>query len=183
MLKQKTPVQKQKTPAQKGVVEKTLSDKSGFSYIMWCVLIIAFCMILSAVLSFVLNVTMIAAQIEIAKNTLDKQLSANSVEIFQKLKEQDDETTKAFTNEYLNDLVQFTGMIPVGTNRYESQSSEGDTQFYLSNLSITYEEDFTPKLVANYTVTVKIKFAGIASVWVDVPVRIVSRYNPKYDMD
>lgn len=175
-------MQNPKDPAGKGIVARILSDKSGSAYILWTVVIVVLCMIMSCVLSYVMAVTLIAEQKDVTKNILDKQLSTNSVEIYQRIKEQDDYTDKEFASAFLNDLITICDLEAINDTQYQSKTESGDTRYVLTTPTVSYEEDFSPKLVVQYTITVPIEFAGIQVVWVDVPVTVVSRFNPKYDM-
>lgn len=173
----------QKERAGKGILSRYLGNKRGDGHIKWVVLIVAFCMIMSCVLSYVVEISLIAGQKEIAKNLLDKQLSTNAVEIYQKIKEQSSYTDKEFRDLYVAELVAFCDLEAYGSTQFISTLPDGGTRYLISMPEIDYEEDFSPKLILTYTITVPIEFAGIQVVWVDVPIRIVSRFNPKYDLE
>lgn len=173
----------QKENAGNGNVASILGNKRGEGYITWVVLIVVFCMIMSCVLSYVLAISLIAGQREIAKNLLDKQLSTNAVEIYQKIKEQSGYTDKEFKDLYVADLVAFCDLEPYGATQYISKLEDGGTRYLITVPEISFEEDFSPKLILTYTITVPIEFAGVRVVWVDVPVQIISRYNPKFELN
>lgn len=164
-----------------GYVRQALSDQGGWGYIDWVCLILAFCMIMSSVMCYVLTITLIAGQRDVAKNVLDNQLSSNALAIFQGVKQQDGTTVREFTDDFLAELVTTCGLESYTGNRYVSKAESGKVRYVLNTPSVTYAEDYTPKLVLRYVITVPLQFAGLDAVWVDVPIQLTARYSAKFD--
>ncbi len=166
---------------QKGLsVRKIISNKSGFSTIQWAIMIIVLVTVLVFTVYYAATVSNAAAQRQKAKTALDEYLQTNAIRIYSEVKQKDDYTEEEYVEEYIEFLARADNLTKE-SDRLVSYSESGATRYYMTIPQMTFLEDFTPKFIVEYTISLPVAFAGSNMIWVDIPMTIESRFIPKFD--
>lgn len=164
-------------------VKALLSDKRGFTLPQWCCLIVALLLIICFVMTYLMAITTISYQEQQTKHTLDRYVDENSIRIYQEVKEHSDKTDEILTEEFTTMLMDICKLTYTEDGRLTALTKDGKTRYAIYDLRVAFEEDYTAKLVVTYKITTAVRFGGKAITWVEVPMTVISRFNPKFSED
>lgn len=158
-----------------------LTDKRGFSNIMWCILIVCLAIIMAFVLSFVLAVNIANSEKEVVEQVLDTFIDQNAIRIYSEVKQGTDYTEEALTEEYIAMLVETAGLTEISDGTFASMIDETSYRFTIRDINLDFYIANRAKVVLTYTMTVPLEFNGDEPMWVDVPLSITSYFNAVFD--
>ena len=159
-------------------MEKTFASKAGISHVKTAVLVLVFCMILSAVLTYAGMMTVIQTSRDTTTRVLDSFVTHNSTLIYDSLKNGHDFTTNLDTDFYKNLLSGEFSLDFYGNSIY-ALDEDGQIVYYMTNPNVTYDYTNTLKLKASYIVGIPVRFAGEIVTYLNVPITVHSYYNLK----
>lgn len=165
-------------------VKQAITDKSGFSKIQWCILLVVLALIMAFILSYVVAVNIAQSQQNIATQALDAFIEDNAIRIYSEVKQNSDYTEELLEDEYLKKLIETNGLVAQGTDKYACLSADGrNTKYVITKPEMDFEEDYSAKVILTYTISVPLEFNGRPAIWVDIPITITSRFMPKYEAE
>ena len=165
-------------------VKKSITDKSGFSKIQWCILLVVLALIMAFILSYVVAVNIAQSQKKIATQALDAFVEDNAIRIYSEVKQNSDYTEELLEDEFLKKLVETNGLEAYGTDKYVCKSADGrNTQYVITKPEMDFEEDYSAKVIIEYIISVPLEFNGRPAIWVDIPITVTSRFMPKYEAE
>ena len=165
-------------------VKKSITDKSGFSKIQWCILLVVLALIMAFILSYVVAINIAQSQKKIATQALDAFIEDNAIRIYSEVKQNSDYTEELLEDEFLKKLVETNGLEVYGTDKYACKSADGrNTQYVITKPEMDFEEDYSAKVIIEYTISVPLEFNGRPAIWVDIPITVTSRFMPKYEAE
>lgn len=156
-----------------------MRNKRGEGYIPACVMIIILCMLLSVFVTFVTAVNIVKQTKRNARVVLDSYVMTESIEIYDSIKNGNDETPTLDAKEYVESLCEFCTFVK-GTNKLYNYNSSGDVQYYLTIPTVGYVKDNELKVYAEFEISIPIYFAGIRVDTAVVPVTVNSILTEKF---
>lgn len=156
-----------------------MKNKRGEGYISVCVLIIIICMLLSIFITFATTVGAIKQVKRNARVVLDNYVMEQSIEIYDSIKNGNDETLALYANDYVSELCEFCTFAKKSSKIY-NYDSEGNTLYYLTIPSLGYTDDGELKVYTRFTLYIPLYFAGHKVSTVSIPITITSKYAEKF---
>ncbi len=156
-----------------------MRKKSGEGCIEICILVIAFSIILSVMITFVTTVGVIKQTKRNTRLVLDSFIMKNTVSIYDSVKNGNDYTESIDNEGYIDRLCSF--VVLVKENGILCKYDEnGEKQYWLTEPELNFTEEKSMKIKVGYTITVPMFFAGIRVSYVNIPIEVVSTYNNKF---
>ncbi len=156
-----------------------MRNKRGEGYIMTCVLIIIICMLLSVFVTFFTAVNIVKTVERNSRVVLDSFVMENSIEIYDSIKNGNDETSTLDNSKYVEALSEFCTFVKNGT-RYYNYDQEGNGQYSISEPQMSFAVDTKLKVKIEYSVYIPIYFAGVQVSTAEVPLKVESDFNEKF---
>ena len=156
-----------------------IKNNRGDGYVQVCVLIIVVCMILSVFVTFANSYSTVKLVKRNSKTVLESYLVKNSIEIYNSVKQGNNNADSVDADEYISDLSAFCTFEKSG-DFYYHKDDDGDTVYYLSEPAVGLTEHGKLRLYASYTVYVPIKFDGVTIVTAAVPVTVKIDLKEKF---
>ena len=156
-----------------------MKSKRGDGYIGTCVMILILCMILSIFIEFVATVNVIRISERNARIVLDSFVMENSIEIYDSIKTGTDFTEVVDVEQYISKYSTYNSMDIRGNMLY-CCDDEGEELYWQTIPTVQLIEENRLKIIAEYTITVPLYFAGHQVTEVTVPITVTSRFNPKF---
>lgn len=160
-------------------MKQYLRNKRGEMYLWACIIVIILSMILSVVLYYSLATTLAQAQRKGAIQALDEYTQHNAIDIFESIKQHNDKTDTLDSELYISTLCTAQSL-EVDGDTLVAKSADGSRRYVVSDVTVSYTVENTTKIHVSYVLTLPLNLLGRA-VWVDIPITISTRLNPKFD--
>ena len=148
-----------------------LKNKRGEGYVQVCVLIIVICMILSVFVTFASAVNVVRLTERNSKTVLESYLMKNSIEIYDSIKQGNNDADSLNANVYITDLADFCTFVKVG-NYYYHRDENGRTEYYISKPTVGFTETGKLRLYVSYRLYVPIYFDNIRIRTAQIPITV-----------
>ena len=156
-----------------------MKNKRGDGYIGTCVMILILCMILSIFIEFVATVNVKRISERNARIVLDSFVMENSIEIYDSIKTGTDFTEVVDVEQYISKYSEYNSLDFNGNMLY-CCGDDGEELYRQTIPTVQLIEENRLKIIAEYTITVPLYFAGQQVTEVTVPITATSKFNPKF---
>ena len=156
-----------------------LKNKRGEGYVQVCVLIIVICMILSVFVTFASAVNVVRLTERNSKAVLESYLMKNSIEIYDSIKQGNNDADSLNANVYISDLADFCTFVKVG-NYYYHRDENGRTEYYISKPTVGFTETGKLRLYVNYNLYVPIYFDNVKISTAKIPITVKIDLEERY---
>ena len=110
---------------------------------------------------------------------LDSFVTTNATQIFNSIKQGNNKTDSLDSTTYITAMISFC-TLDEGANKLYHYDSDGELIYSLTKPTLWYKEDDTLKVVAEYTMTLPVRFNGRVVTHATVPIKIVSSLSEKF---
>ena len=156
-----------------------LKNKRGEGYVQVCVLIIVICMILSVFVTFASAVNVVRLTERNSKTVLESYLMKNSIEIYDSIKQGNNDADSLNANVYISDLADFCTFVKVG-NYYYHRDENGRTEYYISKPTVGFTETGKLRLYVSYKLYVPIYFDNVKISTAQIPITVKIDLEERY---
>ena len=156
-----------------------LKNKRGEGYVQVCVLIIVICMILSVFVTFASAVNVVRLTERNSKTVLESYLMKNSIEIYDSIKQGNNDADSLNANVYITDLADFCTFVKIG-NYYYHKDENGRTEYYISKPTVGFTETGKLKLYVSYNLYIPIYFDNVRIKTAKIPITVKIDLNEKF---
>jgi len=156
-----------------------LKNKRGEGYVQVCVLIIVICMILSVFVTFASAVNVVRLTERNSKTVLESYLMKNSIEIYDSIKQGNNDADSLNANVYITDLADFCTFAKVG-NYYYHRDENGRIEYYISKPTVGFTETGKLKLYVSYNLYIPIYFDNVRIKTAKIPITVKIDLNEKF---
>ena len=156
-----------------------MKNRRGDGYIGTCVMILILCMILSIFIEFVATVNVIRISERNARIVLDSFVMENSIEIYDSIKTGTDFTEVVDVEQYISKYSEYNSL-DFNENMLYCCGDDGEELYWQTIPTVRLIEENRLKIIAEYTITVPLYFAGQQVTEVTVPITVTSKFNPKF---
>ena len=156
-----------------------LKNKRGEGYVQVCVLIIVICMILSVFVTFASAVNVVRLTERNSKTVLESYLMKNSIEIYDSIKQGNNDADSLNANVYISDLADFCTFVKVG-NYYYHRDENGRTEYYISKPTVGFTETGKLRLYVSYNLYVPIYFDNVKISTAQIPITVKIDLEERY---
>ena len=156
-----------------------LKNKRGEGYVQVCVLIIVICMILSVFVTFASAVNVVRLTERNSKTVLESYLMKNSIEIYDSIKQGNNDADSLNANVYISDLADFCTFVKIG-NYYYHKDESGRTEYYISKPTVGFTETGKLKLYVSYNLYIPIYFDNVRIKTAKIPITVKIDLNEKF---
>ena len=156
-----------------------LKNKRGEGYVQVCVLIIVTCMILSVFVTFASAVNVVRLTERNSKTVLESYLMKNSIEIYDSIKQGNNDADSLNANVYITDLADFCTFVKVG-NYYYHRDENGRTEYYISKPTVGFTETGKLRLYVSYNLYVPIYFDNMKISTAKIPITVKIDLEERY---
>ena len=156
-----------------------LKNKRGEGYVQVCVLIIVICMILSVFVTFASAVNVVRLTERNSKTVLESYLMKNSIEIYDSIKQGNNDADSLNANVYITDLADFCTFVKVG-NYYYHRDENGQTEYYISKPTVGFTETGKLRLYVSYNLYVPIYFDNVKISTAKIPITVKIDLEERY---
>ena len=148
-----------------------LKNKRGEGYVKVCVLVIVICMILSVFVTFASAVNVVRLTERNSKTVLESYLMKNSIEIYNSIKQGNNDADALNASMYICDLAEFCKFVKVG-NYYYHRDANGRTEYYISKPTVGFTQTGKLRLYVSYTLYVPIYFDNVKISTAQIPTTV-----------
>ena len=156
-----------------------LKNKRGEGYVQVCILIIAICMILSVFITFASAVNVVRLTERNSKTVLESYLMKNSIEIYDSIKQGNNDADSLNANVYITDLADFCTFVKIG-NYYYHKDESGQTEYYISKPTVGFTETGKLRLYVSYNLYVPIYFDNVKISTAKIPITVKIDLEERY---
>ncbi len=156
-----------------------LKNKRGEGYVQVCVLIIVICMILSVFVTFASAVNVVRLTERNSKTVLESYLMKNSIQIYDSIKQGNNDADSLNANVYITDLADFCTFVKVG-NYYYHRDENGRTEYYISKPTVGFTETGKLRLYVSYNLYVPIYFDNVKISTAKIPITVKIDLEERY---
>ena len=156
-----------------------LKNKRGEGYVKVCVLIIVICMILSVFVTFASAVNVVRLTERNSKTVLESYLMKNSIEIYDSIKQGNNDADSLNANVYISDLSDFCTFVKVG-NYYYHRDENGRTEYYISKPTVGFTKTGKLRLYVSYNLYVPIYFDNVKISTAKIPITVKIDLEERY---
>ena len=156
-----------------------LKNKRGEGYVKVCVLVIVICMILSVFVTFASAVNVVRLTERNSKTVLESYLMKNSIEIYDSIKQGNNDADSLNANVYITDLADFCTFVKVG-NYYYHRDENGRTEYYISKPTVGFTETGKLRLYVSYNLYVPIYFDNVKISTAKIPITVKIDLEERY---
>ena len=156
-----------------------LKNKRGEGYVKVCVLVIVICMILSVFVTFASAVNVVRLTERNSKTVLESYLMKNSIEIYDSIKQGNNDADSLNANVYISDLSDFCTFVKVG-NYYYHRDENGRTEYYISKPTVGFTETGKLRLYVSYNLYVPIYFDNVKISTAKIPITVKIDLEERY---
>ena len=156
-----------------------LKNKRGEGYVQVCVLIIVICMILYVFVTFASAVNVVRLTERNSKAVLESYLMKNSIEIYDSIKQGNNDADSLNANVYISDLADFCTFVKVG-NYYYHRDENGRTEYYISKPTVGFTETGKLRLYVSYNLYVPIYFDNVKISTAKIPITVKIDLEERY---
>lgn len=156
-----------------------LKNKRGEGYVQVCVLIIVICMILSVFVTFASAVNVVRLTERNSKTVLESYLMKNSIEIYDSIKQGNNDADSLNANVYISDLADFCTFVKIG-NYYYHRDENGRTEYYISKPTVGFTETGKLRLYVSYNLYVPIYFDNVKISTAKIPITVKIDLEERY---
>lgn len=161
-------------------MKKHLRSKKGYSHILTCCIMLAICVIWSALLFYLADVSVVQSQRKSAEQILDQYTQNNGIWIYTQIKQESGKTETLMTEQYLSYLTGRLGLTKAADGKYYAYDADGEARYAVYNVQLHYLEADMPQIRLTYTLHYPMQIFGRVC-WVEIPAYAYSRFNPKFD--
>ena len=158
---------------------KYLKSIKAEAYVTTCVFAVIFVSIFSIIFTFSAAVSKVDMMRENTKVVLDSFVTENAVEIFKSIKQGNDYTEAINEEDFRTALVKFCAL-EMREDKLYSMDEDGTEKYQITNSVITFREENKLELIASYTISVPLIFAGMSFTTVSVPIEVTSILTEKF---
>lgn len=151
----------------------------GEAYPMICVYIIIFVSLLALIITYTSAISKVNIMRENTKVVLDSFVTENAVEIFKSIKQGNDYTEVINEKGFRTALVRFC-TLEMREDKLYSMDKDGTEKYHITNPVISFREENELELIASYTISVPLSFAGMSFTTVSVPIEVTSILTEKF---
>lgn len=162
------------------LIKKVIGNKDANSSITWVCIILFFIILMVFMMSFSTAIDTIEGQRGVAKHALDSYVDENAIRIYTEVKQHSDFTDTLFEEEFAELFIEQSGLVEKD-GKYVYQTEGNGDLYYITRPTLSYEESYSAKLIMSYTLSVPVHFGELGTVWVDIDMNIISRFNPKFE--
>ena len=163
------------------MTKNPIRNKRGEMYVRACVCVMLLSMTFVIVLSFAMTTALARGQRKGAMQALDNYTQKNAIQIFDNIKNHSDETNSLDPTAFMEALCIAQSLTPSGNVYQAPEKSNGDYQFIITNVQMSYVVENTTKIYVSYTLSVPFNLAG-RTIWMDVPITISTKLDPKFEL-
>ena len=156
-----------------------LLNKKGEGYVYPCVMIVIICFILSVLICFICTVSMIRNIKENCKSVFDSYITKQSIEVYNSVKQGNDDISYLDQEEFLTDFCRFCTLESKSGLLY-NYDSERNLNYYMTTPYISFVEASSLKMKVTFTLYVPIRFNGAWITTAVIPVEIKSSFMERY---
>ena len=156
-----------------------LKNKRGEGYVQVCVLIIVICMILSVLVTFASAVNVVRLTERNSKTVLESYLMKNSIEIYDSIKQGNNDADSLNASVYITDLSDFCTFVKIG-NYYYHKNESGQIEYYISKPTVGFTETGKLKLYVSYNLYIPIYFDNVRIKTAKIPITVKIDLNEKF---
>lgn len=158
---------------------RNLKNKRGEMYIWACVVILILVIVFSVLLFSSLAVSQAQAQRKGALQALDEYTQNNAIQIYESIKMHTDDKQTLESDPYVSILSEAQNL-EVEDYGLVSLSADGNCRYIVSDLEVSFTVEYTTQIHASYVLKIPVTLLG-NEVWMDIPITISTRLNPKFD--
>lgn len=166
--------------------KNAIQNKRGSIYVKWVCIILFLVILVAFMISFITAVDTAEGHRAYAKHALDSFAESHSIAIYDEVKQ--NQTNVAvrgwINNEFLATMISGLDLKPSGSNQYAKLDSNGNPLYFVKmgayNVRVSKGANDMIKMRLRYTLTVPVTFMGTNTVWVDIPMEIITEFTPKY---
>lgn len=148
-------------------------------YIWACVVILILVIVFSVILFSSLAVSQAQAQRKGALQALDEYTQNNAIQIYESIKMHTDDKQTLESDPYVSILSEAQNL-EVEDYGLVSLSADGNCRYIVSDLEVSFTVEYTTQIHASYVLKIPVTLLG-NEVWLDIPITISTRLNPKFD--
>ena len=156
-----------------------MRNNRGETYIMTCVFLIIFCMLLSVFIQFFSVVNVIRMTERNTRIVLDSFVMENSIEIYDSIKNGTNYLEVIDQDEYINKLCEYN-CLDFQENMLYCKGEDGTENYKMTKPILQPTEENKLKISATYSIIVPMYFCGEIVTEVTVPITVTSKFNPKF---
>ena len=156
-----------------------LKNKRGEGYVQVCVLIMVICMILSVFVTFASAVNVVRLTERNSKTVLESYLMKNSIEIYDSIKQGNNNADSLDASVYISDLSDFCTFVKVG-GYYYHRDENGRTEYYISKPTVGFTETGKLRLYVSYRLYVPIYFDNVKISTAKIPITVKIDLEERY---
>lgn len=163
-----------------------VQNKRGSIYVKWVCIILFLVILVAFMISFITAVDTAEGHRAYAKHALDSFAEEHSIAIYDEVKQNQSNSGRRtwIYNEFMTKMVYGLDLKPAGTNKYVKYDANGNPLYYVGlgnyNIQMRRYGDNMVSMKLRYTLTVPVTFMGTNTVWVDIPMEIVTEFTPKF---
>lgn len=168
-------------------IQATIQNKRASTYVKWVCIILFLIILVAFMMSFMIAVDTAEGHRAYAKHALDSYTEEHSIEIYGAVKQNKSNATERIQlqAEIQDVLISKLGLVKTGTNEFSKLNESGGTLYYVTmserdTVQMRQTRDKTVQIRLAYTLTVPVTFMGTNTVWVDIPMEIISEFTPKF---
>ena len=165
-----------------------VQNKRGSVYVKWVCIILFLIILVAFMISFITAVDTVEGHRAFAKHSLDSYTEEHSIKIYEAVKQNDSSSRRysALETNLRETLITDLGL--TRTDLYEfSKFNESGEKMYSIKIApyaaVRIQKNEATKLVTvklKYTLSVPVTFMGVNTVWVEIPMEIISEFTPKF---
>lgn len=148
------------------------------THVKSAVIVLILSMLLSVLLTYAGMVTILQTARDNTKLALDSFVTHNSIQIYDSLKQGNEETDILEENVFENEIFSLFSLDIQGDTLY-SVDEKGNISYYMTIPNVDFAYANTLKLTASYTVTIPVRFAGKEITDLRIPQTVTAYYNLK----
>ena len=154
-------------------------NKRGEGYIQACVLIIILCMILSVFVTFANAVNTVKLMEYNTKTVLETYVTKNSIDIYNSIKQGNNDIESLDTTEFTTDLVSFCTFVKSG-NYYYHKDANGRKEYYITPPTIGFTEEGRLRLYVSYTLCIPLYFDRVRVQTAQIPITVKLNLDERF---
>ena len=159
-----------------------LKNKRGETYVTVCVLILILVTVFSVIFTYASVITEVRLQKTNARIVFDSFVANNSIRIYGNIKRGSNAMRGVDVVSFNSSLIDFCSLDFRDSMLY-CVDADGGLRYRMTVPSVGYTEDGHLELYAAFTMYVPIRFAGVTVSTAEVPVRITSALESKYESE
>ena len=154
-------------------------NKSGEGYVQVCVLILVLCLIVSVLLTLIYAVNFVRQTERNIKTVLENYVTANSIRIYNSIKQGTNETEAIDEDEFIDNLCGFASFTRGNTYLYHSSGGE-EADYYITVPKVRFAEHNKLRLVVTCKVFIPLRFLENLVTTAEAPLTVKLNLEGKF---